>query len=47
MKLLLYICMLAFAGLSVADTVVVTDKGVLQCKTICDDKGQNCKVICL
>lgn len=29
-------------------TTVLTDSGkLLICRTICDEKGQNCRVICL
>ena len=47
MKKLIAVILLAVASASIADTVVVTDSKVLQCKTFCDEKGQNCKVICL
>lgn len=47
MKKLLAVILLAITSLAIADTVVVTDSKVLQCKTFCDEKGQNCKVICL
>ena len=47
MKKLIALILLAIASVAIADTVVVTDSKVLQCKTFCDEKGQNCKVICL
>lgn len=51
MKVLLYICTLFIAGASLAQgstTTVLTDSGkLLICRTVCDDKGQNCRVICL
>ena len=47
MKKLIALILLAIASVAIADTVVVTDSKVLQCKTFCDDDGKNCKVICL
>lgn len=50
MKKLIAIILLATASAAIADgstsTVVVGDK-LLICRTVCDDKGQNCRVICL
>ena len=49
MKMILITALLACASVVIAGETktVLTDKGIMICRTICDEKGQNCRVICL
>lgn len=51
MKKLMLIVLLTAANVAIAQSstaTVLTDSGkLLICRTICDEKGQSCRVICL